>query len=94
MTDERRKKNEGDTADRGSDRSRIDNVSKPPFDGGPTRAPFDKGPARQLRRTGTKIGRKVLPFERLVFRLGPLRVYRGAEGGFSVRWQFRRSRKR
>lgn len=85
MTDEHRREKEGDVAERGRENPRVDNVSK---------APFHKGPARQLRRTGTKIGRKVLPFERLVFRLGPLRVYRSAEHGFSVRWLLRRSGRR
>src|SRR5690625_1350171 len=58
-----------------------------------TRAPFEEGPRRQLRRVGTKIGRKVLPFEKLLFRIGRLHVYRGAEGGFALRWHRpRRSR--
>lgn len=57
-----------------------------------TKAAFDQGPRRQLRRVGTKIGSKVLPFERPVFRFGPLHVYRDAEGRFRLRWLSRRNR--
>lgn len=48
---------------------------------------FERGPTRQLRRVGTKIGRKLLPFERLLFRVGPVHIYRGAVGNIIVRWR-------
>lgn len=54
----------------------------------------DVGPSKQLRRVGTKIGRKVLPFQKLVVRVGPLHVYRDAQGALSVQWLPRRHRAR
>lgn len=62
------------------ERDVADNVSPLPAD----------GPSRQLRRVGTKIGRKVLPFQRLIFRWGPIHVYRNADGGFGLQWIRRR----
>lgn len=54
----------------------------------------DASPSRQLRRVGTKIGRKVLPFQRPLLRIGPLHVYRDAHGGLSMQWLPRRNRAR
>ena len=51
-----------------------------------TRLPPDAKPRRQLRRTGVKIGRRVLPYERTVLRLGPLRLVRDANGRLALRW--------
>lgn len=49
--------------------------------------PVGAAPSRQLRRVGVKIGRKVLEFQRPVFRLGPLWVYRTASGRLSLQWK-------
>lgn len=54
----------------------------------------DTGPSRQLRRVGTKIGRKVLPFQRPLLRVGPLHVYQDAQGHLSIQWLPRRNRAR
>lgn len=52
-----------------------------------TRLPSGAKPKRQLRRVGVKIGRKVLEFQRPLFRLGPLHVYRTAAGRLSIQWK-------
>ncbi|MFS8544244.1 MAG: hypothetical protein LOD91_10470, partial [Limnochordales bacterium] len=55
-----------------------------------TRLPPDPKPTRQLRRAAVKIGRRVLPYERILWRLGPLRVVRTATGRLALRWVRRR----
>ncbi|OUM93133.1 MAG: hypothetical protein BAA04_04195 [Firmicutes bacterium ZCTH02-B6] len=55
-----------------------------------TYLPPDPKPSRQLRRTGVKIGRKVLEYERPLLALGPLRIVRKADGRLGVRWVRRR----
>ncbi|HEY8416709.1 MAG TPA: hypothetical protein VIK93_01595 [Limnochordales bacterium] len=64
-----------------------DRSPKGPATGGRvTRLPPDPKPRRQLRRAGVKIGRRVLPYERTVLGLGPLRIVRTASGRLALRW--------
>ncbi|GEM_PF-6018439 len=75
-------------------------MSPPGGDGDRPAAPSPKvthlppgGPTRQLRRTGVKIGRRVLEYERPLLKLGPLLVVRRRVGGIAVRWIRRRDRR-
>lgn len=54
-----------------------------------THIPAGATPSRQLRRVGVKIGKTVLEFQRPVFRLGPLHIYRSVSGRLVLRWRRR-----
>lgn len=66
----------------GLDEKQKDNVTSLPVG----------GPNRQLRRVGTKIGRKVLPFQKIILRVGPLHLYRDGKGKLRLKWSVRRRR--
>ncbi|MFS8535210.1 MAG: hypothetical protein FWJ65_08650 [Limnochordales bacterium] len=55
-----------------------------------TYLPREPKPTRKLRRTGVKIGRRVLEYERPLLSLGPLRIVRKADGRVALRWVRRR----
>lgn len=62
----------------------------PPSSSRLTKLPSGAAPSRQIRRVGVKIGKKVLEFQRPLFRLGPLRVYRTASGRLVFQWMRRK----